>query len=67
MTEPRLLCPSEVAVLINCSKDTLKRWRVYTAENDELKGPAFVYLSNGQVRYPRDKLNEYIESLPDRR
>lgn len=52
MTE--LLTPNEVAELLKVSIPTLSRWR------GDAAGPPFVAMQ-GSIRYPRDKLQAWID------
>jgi predicted DNA-binding transcriptional regulator AlpA len=50
------LIPQEVAVLLRNSVNTLYKWRKIG------RGPAFVKLSDGAIRYRRSDLDEFIEA-----
>jgi excisionase family DNA binding protein len=52
-----LLTEPEVADRLRVSLACLRRWRV------ERRGPRFVKVGS-LVRYPADRLDEWIESLP---
>jgi predicted site-specific integrase-resolvase len=53
---PRLLKPGVVAEQLEVSEQTLARWRVSG------KGPRFVKLANGRIRYDQAEIDAEIEA-----
>lgn len=55
MSLPKLMSPSEVAAYLECSEDTLARWRC------NFDGPAWVKVG-GRVAYPENAIVDYLNS-----
>lgn len=56
MTRRVLLKPAAVAAQLEVSEQTLARWRVSG------KGPRFVKLANGRIRYDQAEVDAEIEA-----
>ena len=52
-----LLTPEETSVILKNSPRTLEGWRLHRSD-----GPPYVRLSPSMVRYPRDKLFEWLKA-----
>lgn len=59
MSVLKLYTPEEVAKQLNVSTNTLSNWRVFRKKGI-LEGPPYVVLGNKSVRYPEDKLIEWV-------
>jgi len=54
-SEDTLLTPKQTAKVLTVQLATLKMWR------HRKKGPAYVRLASGDVRYPEQNVREYME------
>jgi len=52
---PNLLTPKQTAKILTVQVATLKMWRY------RRKGPAYVRLASGDVRYPESNVQAYLE------
>ena len=53
---PKLLRPQEVAEILNVKRSTVDNWRSLG------KGPAYVKLATGAIRYDEAELRNWVES-----